>query len=58
MTFYYAQAFKTGIYPPIMSDRLYIWSRPHAASVIARNQSIPKPHGWEWVSISLLELFA
>jgi glucan endo-1,3-alpha-glucosidase len=25
----YAQAYKTGTYPPIARDKVYIWSRPH-----------------------------
>jgi len=51
MTSYYARAFKTGVYPRITQDRLYIWSRPHAAPAIAEDESIPKPEHAEWVCV-------
>jgi glucan endo-1,3-alpha-glucosidase len=30
MTAYYAAAFKTGAYPAVRTDKVYVWARPHA----------------------------
>ncbi|TFY74984.1 hypothetical protein EWM64_g9028 [Hericium alpestre] len=40
MTKYYADAFRTGAYPPVAEDKLYMWSRPHA-----RDANAPDPVG-------------
>ncbi|TFY66719.1 hypothetical protein EVG20_g4369 [Dentipellis fragilis] len=40
MTKYYAEAFKTGAYPPVTEDKLYMWSRPHS-----RDANAPDPVG-------------
>jgi glucan endo-1,3-alpha-glucosidase len=47
---YYAQAFKTGTYPSITQDHVYIWSRPHPAAATACCDSVPKPDNWQWTS--------
>ncbi|KIL63226.1 glycoside hydrolase family 71 protein [Amanita muscaria Koide BX008] len=43
MACYYATAFKTGTYPPITSDQIYMWSRPHAAKATASNDPVARP---------------
>ncbi|EDR13362.1 glycoside hydrolase family 71 protein [Laccaria bicolor S238N-H82] len=35
LTQYYATAFKTGSYPAIEKDQIYMWSRPHSSSAQA-----------------------
>jgi len=35
MTSYYATAFKTGTYPTISKDQIFMWSRPHPANATA-----------------------
>ncbi|KIJ26398.1 glycoside hydrolase family 71 protein [Sphaerobolus stellatus SS14] len=47
MTSYYASAFKTGHYPRIQKDQLYIWARPHAAAASAHD-AVPKPKNTNW----------
>jgi glucan endo-1,3-alpha-glucosidase len=56
MGMYYIQAFKTGRYPAITKDAVYITSRPHAHDAIAANDGLGRPLGWDWVrrSLSLL----
>lgn len=35
MTSYYAAAFKTGSYPSVSKDQIFMWSRPHPALATA-----------------------
>ena len=45
---YYSRAFKLGAYPPIIRDRIFLWSRPHPANLlnVPDNVSIPNNHEW------------
>ena len=45
----YAQAFKTGVFPTLVKDEVFIWSRPHPASATAASDSLGKPTGWDTV---------
>ncbi|KAB5588576.1 Glucan endo-1,3-alpha-glucosidase agn1 [Ceratobasidium theobromae] len=47
MTFYYATAFKTGQYPIIVKDRIFLFARPHPANAKASNDTIEKPRDFE-----------
>lgn len=48
LTQYYATAFKTGQYPPIEKDAIFLWSRPHPASASAPD-SVGPPANFELV---------
>ncbi|KAF8494304.1 alpha-1,3-glucanase [Gautieria morchelliformis] len=48
MTEYYATAFKTGSYPTIHKDKLYLWARPHPASATAVRPAASKPKNAHW----------
>jgi Glycosyl hydrolase family 71 len=49
MTSYYAAAFKTGSYPAITQDKIYLWARPHPKNATATSDSVPKPTNFELV---------
>jgi hypothetical protein len=49
MTSYYAAAFKTGFYPAITQDKIYLWARPHQRDATATSDSVPKPTNFELV---------
>lgn len=53
MTSYYAQAFKTGKYPPIAQEKVYIWSRPHPRDAVASQDPVGRPDHAGWVSLML-----
>jgi glucan endo-1,3-alpha-glucosidase len=40
---YYAQAFKTGVYPAVQADALYVWARPHFRDAQASADALAKP---------------
>ncbi|KAH0831955.1 glycoside hydrolase family 71 protein [Lanmaoa asiatica] len=46
MTSYYATAFKTGTYPTISKDRIFMWSRPHPALATAPDP-VARPTNYE-----------
>ncbi|GBE84927.1 glycoside hydrolase family 71 protein [Sparassis latifolia] len=46
MTSYYASAYKTGAYPNIAKDKLYMWARPHPKDANS-GDSVPKPTNYE-----------
>ncbi|KAI9573692.1 glycoside hydrolase family 71 protein [Boletus coccyginus] len=46
MTSYYATAFKTGTYPAISKDQIFMWSRPHPAFATAPD-SIGRPANYQ-----------
>ena len=48
MTSYYATAFKTGQYPQINEDKLYLWGRPHPKDANAPDP-VGKPTNYELV---------
>ncbi|KAF8631025.1 hypothetical protein AX15_002636 [Amanita polypyramis BW_CC] len=43
MTKYYTTAFKTGSYPPIETDQLFMWARTHPANAQASNDPVGPP---------------
>ncbi|KAG8713557.1 hypothetical protein FRC09_018592 [Ceratobasidium sp. 395] len=47
MTSYYATAFKTGKYPTITKDQVFLSARPHPAKANASNDPIGKPRDFE-----------
>jgi glucan endo-1,3-alpha-glucosidase len=44
---YYAPAFKTGSYPAIKQDQLFLWSRPHSKNTTATSPTNAKPTRWQ-----------
>ncbi len=46
---YFAHAFKTGAYPPIERDRIFMWSRPHLKDAEATDDKVPRPDRWQLV---------
>ena len=49
MTSYYATAFKTGTYPAISKDQIFMWSRPHPANATAPDP-VARPANYQIVS--------
>jgi len=47
MTTYYANAFKTGSFPEINQDKIYLWSRPHPRDATASSDSVGKPQSYQ-----------
>ncbi|KAJ7449251.1 glycoside hydrolase family 71 protein [Mycena latifolia] len=45
---YYIQAFKTGVYPTIDRDRIFLWSRLYPAEANASNDSMGPPDNYKW----------
>lgn len=50
LTKYYATAFKTGSYPPVTTDSIFMWTRPHPADATASNDPVGRPTGWNWTN--------
>lgn len=48
MTNYYATAFKTGSYPAITEDKIYLWARTHPKEANSPD-SVAKPTNFELV---------
>ena len=48
MTSYYIQAYKSGTYPTVNQDQVYLWARPHPKNANAPDPT-PKPTGYEMV---------
>lgn len=48
MSSYYAQAFKTGTYPPLQEDKIFLWARPHPREANAPDR-VPRPNNAELV---------
>ncbi|QRV84039.1 alpha-1,3-glucanase [Ceratobasidium sp. AG-Ba] len=53
MTSYYATAFKTGQYPAITKDQVFLSARPHPAKADASNDPVGKPKDFELVAYIL-----
>jgi len=47
MTRYYANAFKSGAYPTVTEDSVYIWSRPHSKDAWAPDY-VGRPRNADW----------
>ncbi len=50
MTSYYATAYKTGAYPTVTEDKVYIWSRPHPRDAQAQDY-VGRPNNADWVRL-------
>ncbi|EIN11136.1 alpha-1,3-glucanase [Punctularia strigosozonata HHB-11173 SS5] len=50
MSSYYIHAFKTGHWPIVTADHVFIWSRPHPARASASEDAVPRPDNWRWTS--------
>ncbi|KAF7301311.1 hypothetical protein MIND_00696200 [Mycena indigotica] len=44
---YYITAFKTGQYPPITRDRVFLWARLYPANANAQDR-VGRPDNWQW----------
>lgn len=53
LTYYYATAFKTGSYPSIEKDKIFMWSRTHPTHATAPDP-VGQPTNFELVSHSRL----
>lgn len=51
MTSYYVQAYKTGSYPTVTDDKIYIWARPHPKNAIAVYDPVGPPNNFQMVGI-------
>ena len=47
---YYISAYKTGKYPDITDDRVYLWGRLYPSNMTISNDPIGIPDNWQWVS--------
>jgi hypothetical protein len=56
MTAYYARAFKTGAYPTIQRDKVYVWARPHPRDA-SSSDHIPRPTNYELVRMLTSHVF-
>ncbi|KIY46085.1 glycoside hydrolase family 71 protein [Fistulina hepatica ATCC 64428] len=43
---YFVRAFKTGAYPAIEEDQIFMWARPHPKDANAPD-SVPRPNNWQ-----------
>ncbi|KAL7412808.1 glycoside hydrolase [Mrakia frigida] len=48
ISLYYATAFKTGVYPAITTDKIYLTARPHPVYAVATSDSVPSPNYREY----------
>ena len=46
---YYIAAYKTGTYPTITKDRVFLWSRLYPAAATSPDP-VARPANWQWVS--------
>ncbi|KAK2465337.1 hypothetical protein APHAL10511_002691 [Amanita phalloides] len=57
ITKYYSAAFKSGSYPPIEADQIYMWARPHPANASASDDPVGPPSNGDlfqdvvWVAV-------
>ncbi|KAI0353317.1 hypothetical protein OH77DRAFT_1407081 [Trametes cingulata] len=45
---YYITAYKTGSYPTITKDRVFLWGRLYPVNATAPKDSVGKPDNWPW----------
>lgn len=48
LTGYYVNAFKTGVYPNIVTDKIFLWARPHGKDDSAPDPWCGRPNNAEW----------
>lgn len=53
---YYAYAFKTGNYPAITVDQMWLWTRPHPKDANPTNPTVRRPDHWETTDDNLYAL--
>lgn len=59
MTGYYTSAFKTGSWPSITADKVFVWGRPHGKDDNASSDGVGKPQRFDWAEDNLqVVLFA
>ena len=49
---YYIAAFKSGVYPSVLRDRIFLWARLYPSNSDAPQDSIGRPLGWQHVRSS------
>ncbi|SRR5258707_4886414 len=49
LTNYYATAWKTGTYPTITTNQIFLFARPHSRDAVINNDPVGKPTNWQWV---------
>ncbi|KAI5123869.1 hypothetical protein M0805_005686 [Coniferiporia weirii] len=47
LTSYFAQTYKTGVYPTVQQDKIYLWARPHPKNATATSDSVGKPTNYD-----------
>ncbi|KAH8119175.1 glycoside hydrolase family 71 protein [Phellopilus nigrolimitatus] len=47
LTKYFALAYKTGTYPLVLDDAIYLWARPHAKGATAKSDAVGKPANYD-----------
>src|SRR5258708_4291821 len=50
MTKYYSDAWRTGTYPTIMKNQIFLSTRSHSRDQDIDSDSVGKPSNWQWVS--------
>lgn len=50
---YYAPAYKTGVYPRITQDSMFLWSRPHPNDANPTNPTNARPTNWQYTDDNL-----
>ena len=53
---YYISAFKSGVYPSVLRDRIFLWARLYPASADAPRDPVGRPLGWQHVGSSAILL--
>lgn len=53
MTSYYISAYKTGSYPTITEDAIFIWARQQPKNAVASSDSVPPPDNYQMVCMFL-----
>lgn len=51
LTKYYATAWKTGTYPAITKNQIFLTARPHSKNAVCTSDSVARPTNAAWVSI-------
>lgn len=51
---YYISAFKSGVYPSVLRDRVFLWARLYPADADVPQDHIGKPSGWQHVRPSAI----
>src|SRR5260370_25980813 len=49
MTKYYSDAWRTGTYPTITKNQIFLSARPHSRDQVIDNDPVGQPSNWQWV---------